>query len=66
MNKEGEGNMQLYMPTKLYSEKECVKKHGEELASWGTKAMIVTGRKSSRVNGSLADVETVLKMYLCR
>lgn len=63
MSKEGEGNMQLYIPTKLYSEKECVKNHGGELASWGTKAMIVTGKKSSRMNGSLDDVETVLKIH---
>ena len=45
--------MKLYMPTLVYSEKDCVKNHSKELASLGTKALIVTGRNSSRVNGSL-------------
>ena len=53
--------MQFYMPTKLYSEQDCVRKHAKELASFGTKAMIVTGKHSSRTNGSLADVEHVLE-----
>jgi len=53
--------MLFYMPTKIYSEKVCVKNHREEIASFGTKAMIVTGRSSSRKNGSLGDVEEVLK-----
>lgn len=53
--------MLFYMPTKVYSETECVKNHGKELASFGAKAMIVTGKHSSRVNGSLQDVENVLK-----
>ena len=53
--------MQLYIPTKVYSEKECVKKHGAEMGSYGKKAMIVTGKHSSRINGSLSDVEDVLK-----
>jgi alcohol dehydrogenase len=52
--------MQFYMPTKLYSEQDCVKKHSEELASFGSKAMIVTGKHSSRANGSLTDVESAL------
>ena len=51
----------LYMPTKVYSEINCVTNHRQELASLGTKAMIVTGRNSSRINGSLKDVEEVLK-----
>lgn len=53
--------MQFYMPTKVYSETDCVKKHSKELASFGTRAMIVTGKHSSRVNGSLQDVENALK-----
>ncbi len=58
----GEGiSMQLYMPTKVYSDKECVQKHGNEIAAFGTKAMIVTGKHSSRINGSLLDVEEVLE-----
>lgn len=53
--------MQFYMPTKVYCDKECVKTYGKEMVSYGTKAMIVTGKHSSRMNGSLADVEEVLK-----
>ena len=53
--------MILFMPTIVFSEENCVKNHADELALMGEKAMIVTGRKSSRINGSLADVEEVLK-----
>lgn len=52
--------MLLFMPTKVYSEAECVNKHGVEMSSYGKKAMIVTGKYSSKKNGSLQDVETVL------
>jgi alcohol dehydrogenase len=52
--------MNFYMPTKIYSERDCVKKYGKEWASLGQKALIVTG-KSSAKNGSLADVTEVLK-----
>lgn len=48
--------MKLYMPTKVYSEKNCVENHSRELAALGTKAMVVTGKHSSRINGSLEDV----------
>lgn len=53
--------MKIYMPTKVYSENDCVMNHREELASLGSKAMIVTGKHSSRVNGSLQDVEKALQ-----
>ena len=52
--------MYFYLPTKIYSEQNCVKKHGDEWASLGHRALIVTG-KSSAGNGSLADVTDVLK-----
>ena len=53
--------MQIYMPTKIYSENNCVMNHRRELAALGSKAMIVTGKHSSRVNGSLEDVEKALQ-----
>ncbi|MDD6038454.1 MAG: iron-containing alcohol dehydrogenase family protein [bacterium] len=53
--------MELYIPTHIYSEKECVKNHAAELAALGNKALIVTGKHSSRKNGSLNDVTTALK-----
>lgn len=53
--------MQFYLPTKIYTETGCVKNHSEELASLGKKALIITGRTSSKKNGSLKDVEEALK-----
>ena len=53
--------MKLYMPTKVFFERDCVLKHSEELITLGKHAMIVTGKHSSRVNGALADVEQALK-----
>ena len=52
--------MLLYMPTKVYSEAGCVKKHGKEMVAFGNKAMLVTGKHSAKVNGSQKDVEEVL------
>ena len=55
--------MKFYMPTKLYSEPDCIAAHAAELASLGTHALIVTGRSSSRKNGSLDDVIQVLTAH---
>ncbi len=52
--------MYFYLPTKIYSERDCVRKYGAEWASLGRKALIVTGR-SSAGNGALADVTDVLR-----
>ncbi len=53
--------MLYYMPTKVYSEPGCVEKHGGELASFGNRAMIVTGRSSAKKSGALADVTAALE-----
>ena len=39
--------MNFYMPTKVYQEWNAVANHAEEIASFGKKALIVTGRHSS-------------------
>lgn len=52
--------MNFYMPTRVYNEKDCVRRHSQELAALGSRALIVTGRHSSRINGSLQDVEAAL------
>ena len=52
--------MKLYMPTKVYQEKKCVDNNSRELAALGTRALIVTGKHSSRINGSLDDVKNAL------
>lgn len=49
------------IPTDIYIENGAVKNHGGEIAALGKKAMIVTGRHSSAVNGSLDDVRAVLE-----
>lgn len=49
------------IPTQIYIENEAVKTHGDEIASLGRNAMIITGRHSSAANGSLSDVVTALE-----
>lgn len=48
--------MNFYMPTMVYQEKDAVKKHSEQMAGYGKKALIVTGKHSSKQNGALQDV----------
>lgn len=55
--------MNFYMPTKVYCENNCVQNHAKELAAFGKKALIVTGRSSAFKNGSIHDVETALSEY---
>ena len=55
--------MKFYMPTRLYSENNCIEKHSAELASLGTHALIITGRSSSKLNGSLSDLITALEKH---
>ena len=52
--------MTFYMPTRVYEEPDCVAAHAAELATLGTKAMLVTGRHSAKANGSEADVTAAL------
>lgn len=54
--------MYFYIPTKVYSERDCVNKYGEQWVSLGTKALIVTG-KSSAKNGALEDVLNTLRTH---
>lgn len=53
--------MQFYIPTKVFIEENCVARHKETFSRCGTRAFIVTGKHSSRINGSLDDVTSVLK-----
>lgn len=46
----------FYNPTKIISGKDVVLKNRELFKNFGKKAMIVTGRKSAKMNGSLSDV----------
>lgn len=53
--------MKYEMPTLVYQEENCVRKHGKELAGFGTCALIITGAHSSKKNGALQDVCDALK-----
>ena len=56
--------MEFYMPTQIYHEAEAVRKHGEEMAHTGKKALIMpTGHSSSKKNGALKDVTDSLDKY---
>lgn len=52
--------MYFYIPVKVYCENNCVRTHAAELASFGKKALLVTGKSSAFRNGSIADVEAAL------
>lgn len=52
--------MYFYMPTKVYSERDCVKKYAHQWTALGQKALIVTG-KSSEQNGARKDVTDALR-----
>lgn len=53
--------MRFFTPTNVYLEENCVAGHKKELLSYGSKAFIITGKHSSRLNGSLSDVTSVLE-----
>lgn len=53
--------MQFYMPVKLYQETNCVKAQRGLFRRAGTRALIVTGRRSARACGALADVQEALE-----
>ncbi len=55
--------MKFYNPVNIYIEENCVINRAAEIAAIGTRALIVTGRHSSKVNGSLNDVINALDMY---
>lgn len=55
--------MDFDISTRLYHENNCVLAHSNELCALGTKALIVTGRNSSRKNGSLDDVTAALATH---
>ncbi len=53
--------MNVYMPTRLVTGKECVKKAHKELAALGDVCLILTGKTAAKKCGALADVETALQ-----
>lgn len=53
--------MIFHIPTKVYQKKDAVKVYSKEMAQFGKKALIVTGKSSSKKNGSLQDVKEGLE-----
>ncbi len=49
-----------HMPTKIIIGQNCLKEHGEEFRGYGKNCLIVTGQRSSKLNGSLKDAMEVL------
>lgn len=54
-------DFQFNMPTRIIFGRSCVKKHVEVFTYCGSRAAIVTGKRSARASGALADVENMLK-----
>ncbi len=52
---------QYLMPTKIFFSQRVVEKNKEIFKNFGAKALVVTGKTSSRINGSLSDIENALK-----
>ena len=48
------------VPTKTYIEQKAIANHASEIARLGRHALILTGKYSSKQNGSLSDLEKVL------
>ncbi len=55
-------NSIFFMPTKIICEKNALKNHGAIMKELGSTALIVTGKTSSKNNGSLDDVLNTLKI----
>ena len=53
-------SVNFFLPTKVLLEEDCVKKNAAIFKGFGKKALIVTGRRSARANGSLQDVTDAL------
>ena len=53
--------LKFFMPTKVLMGKDIVLNNSNLLSEFGNKALIVTGKYSSKKNGSLDDVVSVLK-----
>ncbi|MGN0436714.1 MAG: iron-containing alcohol dehydrogenase family protein [Wujia sp.] len=53
--------MKYYIPTKVYQEDNCIWNHRKEIAFYGNCCLIITGKSSSKKNGSLPELEEALK-----
>ena len=49
------------MPVLVYEEENCVLNHSRDIAKYGKKALIVSGKNSAKINGSYDDVTNALE-----
>ncbi len=56
-------NFTFHVPTKIFFGADCIAKNAAELAGWGKRALLITGRSSARKSGALADIEAALKNH---
>jgi alcohol dehydrogenase class IV len=54
-------NMNVYMPTRLITGNDCVKKNAAEFAKLGKSCLIMTGKHSAKESGALDDVLEALE-----
>ena len=54
-------NMNVYLPTRLVTGKDCVINNSKLLKNYGNKCLIVTGKSSAKVSGAYADVTKALE-----
>ncbi|MGE5328804.1 MAG: iron-containing alcohol dehydrogenase family protein [Deltaproteobacteria bacterium] len=52
--------LKYFLPTKVLLGSNCIKENAALLNSFGQKALLVTGKKSAKINGSQKDVEDAL------
>ena len=52
----------FHMPVKAYFGEGCISKNGGEFAKYGRKAIIVTGGRSAKLSGALADLCAALEL----
>jgi len=54
-------NYQYYMPTKVIIGEDCILNHSDVFKTLGKRAMLVTGARSAKMNGSASDVTAALE-----
>ena len=52
---------QYYVPTKVFWGKDCLLNAGNQIAGFGQKPLLVTGRKSAQLSGALPDLLSLLQ-----
>ena len=53
-------NFSFYMPTEIIQGQEVVTRNGDRFKQFGTRALIVTGKRSAQLSGAFQDVAAVL------